>query len=200
MKRENIKRISGLRKLLKDLHYTPVGIEEITKSWLGYALGVSVDYKMTDTIDKDGFVAKKIEFLEIPPSKKAKENRFIIAQCAADTDEFTFTQIGLTERYGNCSKEFKALVNEFSQNGLLPKSGVIKYKVPNRNEIYRVLVWNGYILAAWNVDGNKIYVSTKANYHCKEFARLLKEFVDFVQMCLNGRNETAVLKYARFEY
>lgn len=90
MKRENIKRINGLRKLLKGLHYTPIDIEEITKSWLGYALGISIDYKMTDTIDKDGFVAKKIEFLEIPPSQKAKENCFIIAQCAAEHEEFTF--------------------------------------------------------------------------------------------------------------
>ena len=200
MKRENIRRISGLRKLLKGLRYTPIGIEEITKSWLGYALGVSIDYKMTDTIDNDGFAAKKIEFLEIPPSKKAKENRFIIAQCAAENEEFTFSSIGLAERLRNCHKDFKALVNDFSQNGLLPKSGVISYKVPNRNEIYRVLVWNGYILAAWNVKHNKIYVSIKASYHCKEFARLLKEFVDFIQSCLNGRNETAVLKYARFEY
>lgn len=59
MLRENIKRISGLRRLLKGLHYTPVGIEEITKSWLGYALGVSVDYKISDVIDNDGFAAKK---------------------------------------------------------------------------------------------------------------------------------------------
>lgn len=163
MKRENIKRISVLRKLLKGLHYAPVAIEEIVQSWLGYALGVSIDYKMTDTVDKDGFTAKKIEFLEISPSKKAKEKRFIIAQCAA-------------ERFRNYHKDFKVLVNDFSQNALLPESGVISYKVLNEN-----------------VKHNKIYVSTKASDHCKEF-------VDFVQACLNGRNETAVLKYARFEY
>lgn len=200
MLRENIRRISGLRRLLKGFHYTHSGIEELTKSWLGYALGVSIDYKMTDTIDADGFAAKKIEFLEIPPSKKAKKNRFIIAQCAAENEEFTFSSIGLAERLRNCHKDLKALVKDFSKNGLLPESGVISHKMPHRNEIYRVLVWNGYILAAWNVKYNKIYVSTKASYHYKEFARLLKEFVDFAQSCLNGRNETAVLKYARFEY
>lgn len=200
MLRENIRRISGLRRLLKGFHYTHSGIEELTKPWLGYALGVSVDYKISDVIDSDGFAAKKIEFLEIPPSKKAKKNRFIITQCAAENEEFTFPSIGLTERLKNCSKNFQGLVEHFSQNGLLPKSGVIKYKVPNRNEIYRVLVWNGYVMAAWNVKHNKIYVSTKASYHHKGFADLLKEFKDFVQACLNGRNETAVLKYARFEY
>lgn len=195
---ENVKRIANLRKTLNGLHYTASDIEELTKSWLGYALGVFVGYEISDVIDNDGFAAKKIEFFEIPRPKKPRKNRFIIVQHAAETEEFNFTRIGLAESLEHSAEKFQAVMNDFSHNGLLEKTGVLRYQVPRKNEIYRVLVWNERILAAWNVKYNKIYVSRKANYYCKESARLLKEFREYVQSCLNGCNETAVLQYASF--
>nr|DAR38869.1 MAG TPA: hypothetical protein [Caudoviricetes sp.] len=198
MKMENVKRIRHLTKTLKGLHYTPSGLEEITKSWLGYALGASVGYEISDVID-DGFAAKKIEFFEIPLPKKAKKNRFIIVRHAAETDEFTFYSIGIAERLENSAEKFQALINDFSPKGALPKEGILSYQVHRKNEVYRVLVWGKHVLAVWNVKYNKIYVSRKANYYCKKSARLLKEFAEYVQSCLNGCNETAVLQYAHFE-
>ena len=198
MKMENVKRIANLRKTLNGSHYTASGIEELTKSWLGYALGVSVGYEISDVIDNDGFAAKKIEFFEIPRPKKAKKNRFIIVQHAAESEEFNFTRIGLSESVKHSAEKFQELMTDFSHDGLLAKTGVLRYQLPRKNEIYRVLVWNEHILAAWNVKYNKVYVSRKANYYCKESARLLKEFKDYVQSCLNGRNETAILQYASF--
>lgn len=189
MKKSNISKIAALRKCLNRFAYTKESAIAHAKDYLGNGL----KFESEDVINTRGHAAVMFTIYD-----ENDEYRQFSAELCADKEEFTFKGIELEENLYRCNMR---LVNGMDRHSRIKskRAWIVNYYHDNGG-FYEVLVSYSTVIAAWKVDTNIIYLQRHAREYSNTTRRHLSDFEKHVSRVLGVSNETAVLKYSRFEY
>lgn len=188
MKQSNISKIAALRKCVTSFAYSKENAIAHAKDYLGNGL----KFESEEIVNTRGHVAVMFTVYD-----ENDEYRQFQAEICADKEEFTFKGIGLEENLYRCNMQLVGGINNKSR---------INHKhawiVDYHNEkigLWKILVSYSTVIAAWNVNSNIIYLQRNARNYSHTTRRHLSDFEKRVSRALVITNETAVLKWARFE-
>lgn len=189
MKKSNISKIAALRACLNRFVYSKEGMIIHAKDYLGKDL----KFETEDVVNTRGHAAVMFTVYD-----ENDEYRQFQAEICADKEEFHFKGIGLEENLYRCNMRLVDGINSKSRINY-KQAWIVDYS-DEKIGAWKVLVSYSTVIAAWNVNSNIIYLQRNARNYSNTTRRHLSDFERRVNRALVITNETAVLKYARFEY